>query len=239
MGPTIHPCTKGIWIWGAPLSGFTAQGEPINVLVLDSEGLGGLDEDSNHDMRIFSLALLMSSFFVYNSIGQIDEMAIQNLSMVVNLTQFIRTKVSQNSEAGSDAIESIMPNFLWVLRDFSLQLEDEKGNEITSKEYLEKALSLRSNDAHDTKNKIRENLCKYFKNRDCTTMVRPLMEEDRLQSLEEMEIESLRTEFIEQVVDLRRKLLNRLPVKKIQNHVMDGATWAGLIQLYVKSINSG
>ena len=132
-----------------------------------------------------------------------------------------------------------MPDFLWVLRDFSLQLEDEKGNEISSKEYLEKALSLRTSDPHDTKNKIRESLCKYFKNRDCTTMVRPLLEEDRLQNLEEMEIESLRAEFIEQVMDLRRKLLNRLPVKKIQGHLMDGATWASLIQLYVKSINGG
>ena len=46
-------------------------------------------------------------------------------------------------------------------------------------------------------------------------MVRPLLQEDRLQSLEELEIESLRAEFIEQVMDLRRKLLNKLPVKRI------------------------
>jgi hypothetical protein len=69
VGPTINPCTKGIWLWGAPLSGTTPSGEPINVLVIDSEGLGGLDEDNNHDMRIFSLALLISSYFVYNSMG--------------------------------------------------------------------------------------------------------------------------------------------------------------------------
>ena len=105
VGPTIHPCTKGIWIWGAPLSGFTVQGEPINVLVIDSEGLGGLDEDNNHDMRIFSLALLMSSYFVYNSIGQIDETAISNLSMVVNLTQFIQTRVSQSAEVAREGLE--------------------------------------------------------------------------------------------------------------------------------------
>ena len=46
-------------------------------------------------------------------------------------------------------------------------------------------------------------------------MVRPLVDEDRLQNLEEMEIESLRAEFIEQVMDVRRRLLNKLPVKKI------------------------
>lgn len=69
VGPTINPCTKGIWIWGTPLSGFNTNGEPINILVADSEGLGGIDEDNNHDMRIFSLALLISSYFVYNSMG--------------------------------------------------------------------------------------------------------------------------------------------------------------------------
>ena len=36
-------------------------------------------------------------------------------------------------------------------------------------------------------------------------MVRPLVNEDRLQSLEELEIESLRPEFIEQVMSLRKK----------------------------------
>ena len=53
-------------------------------------------------------------------------------------------------------LESVLPNFLWVLRDFSLQLEDENGNEITSKEYLENALSHRSRDPNDSKNKIRQ-----------------------------------------------------------------------------------
>ena len=38
-------------------------------------------------------------------------------------------------------LDSILPNFLWVVRDFSLQLEDEKGNEISAGDYLENALS--------------------------------------------------------------------------------------------------
>jgi hypothetical protein len=57
--------------------------------VVDSEGIGGLDEDNNHDMRIFSLALLLSSYFIYNSTGSIDENALNNLSLVVNLTKHI------------------------------------------------------------------------------------------------------------------------------------------------------
>lgn len=62
------------------------------MLVVDSEGIGGLDEDNNHDMRIFSLAMLLSSYFLYNSVGSIDENALQNLSLVTNLTKHIQFK---------------------------------------------------------------------------------------------------------------------------------------------------
>ena len=33
-----------------------------------------------------------------------------------------------------------MPNFLWILRDFALELWDSNDNKITSNEYLDKAL---------------------------------------------------------------------------------------------------
>ena len=76
VGPTINPCTKGVWMWGKPVQGTTPDGDPINVIILDTEGLGALDEDSNHDVRIFSLAILLSSYFIYNSVGSIDENAL-------------------------------------------------------------------------------------------------------------------------------------------------------------------
>jgi len=47
------------------VAGFTPDGEPINVVIVDTEGLGALDEDSNHDVRIFSLAILLSSYILY------------------------------------------------------------------------------------------------------------------------------------------------------------------------------
>ncbi len=62
------------------------------MLVLDTEGLGAPDEDSNHDVRIFSLAILISSSFIYNSVGSIDENALSNLSLVINLTKHIHLK---------------------------------------------------------------------------------------------------------------------------------------------------
>ena len=89
VGPTINPCTKGLWIWKKPLIGQDSNGNPINILVIDSEGMGALDEDTNHDSKIFSLALLLSSYFIYNSVGSIDENAIENLSLIIHLTKNI------------------------------------------------------------------------------------------------------------------------------------------------------
>ena len=43
VGPTINPCTKGLWLWGEAIPGKTPEGEPVYILVIDSEGLGALD----------------------------------------------------------------------------------------------------------------------------------------------------------------------------------------------------
>lgn len=68
-----------------------------------------------------------------------------------------------------------MPSFCWVVRDFTLELKDERGRSIKPTEYLEKSLReesslVRVND--DTK-KIKKSLLSLFKDRDCITLVRP------------------------------------------------------------------
>jgi hypothetical protein len=86
VGPTINPCTKGLWLWSQLLE-TEHQGQKLKVLLIDSEGIGAFDEDENHDTKIFLLALLLSSFFIYNSMGTIDENALNNLSLIINLSK--------------------------------------------------------------------------------------------------------------------------------------------------------
>lgn len=158
VGPTINPCTKGLWIWKQPIPGTTPDGESIDVLVIDTEGLGALDEDSNHDVRIFSLAILLSSYFIYNSMGSIDEHALQNLSLVINLTKHIHLKSNAMSEeTDPEEYSQYFPSFLWVVRDFALQLVDQEGEPISSKDYLEKALASQKgfSEQVESKNRIR------------------------------------------------------------------------------------
>ena len=72
VGNTVNPCTKGLWLWPEVVR--NERGEAL--VVVDCEGFGGLDEHQNHDNKIFLLALLLSSFLVYNSQGSIDEQAL-------------------------------------------------------------------------------------------------------------------------------------------------------------------
>ena len=87
-----------------------------------------MDEDTNHDTKIFSLALLLSSQFIYNSVGSIDENALESLSLIIHLTKNIQIKANQrNSEVDTADYSKYFPSFLWVLRDFTLQLVDDDG----------------------------------------------------------------------------------------------------------------
>jgi len=155
VGNTINPHTKGIWIWGKPFKGQNAEGDLVNILVIDTEGLGALDQDSNHDCRIFSLAILLSSHFIYNSVGSIDENALNNLSLIVNLTKNIQIKATNNEELDNEEYANYFPSFLWVVRDFALQLVDENGDNLTQKQYLENALATQNgfSEAVESKNR--------------------------------------------------------------------------------------
>lgn len=88
---------------------------------MDTEGLNAIDQDNNHDIRIFSLAILLASYFIYNSMGSIDENAIQSLNLVVNLTKHIQIKSSGlQEELDPQELAKYFPSFMWVVRDFTL-----------------------------------------------------------------------------------------------------------------------
>ena len=72
VGRTTDPCTRGIWLRHVPaLRARAADG--AHVLLMDSEGLASCDQDETYDAKIFGLALLLSSYFVLNIVGVLDE----------------------------------------------------------------------------------------------------------------------------------------------------------------------
>lgn len=117
VGSTINACTKGIWIWGELIHGQSSNGDPVPILVIDSEGLNAVDVDANHDSRVFSLLLLLSSIFIFNQVGSIDEDSIEMISYIAQLTNHIQM-TAKNENVAYEDYRAIMPRLLWVLRDF-------------------------------------------------------------------------------------------------------------------------
>jgi len=111
---------------------------PLTYLVVDTEGIAGLDADQSHDLRILTMATLVSSLLIYNSVGAIDESVIEQLGILAATAKNIQLR--DEGMADTDDLAKYFPALLWVLRDFSLQLTDSDGDPISSKEYMEKAL---------------------------------------------------------------------------------------------------
>ena len=89
------------------------------------------------------------------------------------------------------------------------------------------------------KNQIRAHIKKYFTVRDCCTMVRPLANEKQLQSLARLGIDDLRPEFVEQLREVRRKILFRIKPKELNGRMLSGPMLAQLACTYVEAINCG
>lgn len=131
---------EGIWLWSPQPPVRNPAGQL--VLFLDTEGMASTDNDESYDAKIFSLGLLLSSLFVFNTMGVIDEGAIDRLYLVSELTKHVCVSThpttgsssangfgSNNSNAEeaalsddkleeSRALAPHFPPFVWLLRDF-------------------------------------------------------------------------------------------------------------------------
>lgn len=214
--------------------------EKFYSFFIDTEGLGAYDEEINHDSKIFLVAVLISSLFILNSFGNIDENSINSLSFIINLSKTIKL-TNTSGESNPDDLASYFPNLLWLLRDFSLKLEDTEGNTITAKQYLENALQLQkgSSDIIEEKNKVRKLITTYFNDRDCFSMVRPVENEKDLQNLQALEDNFIRREFLDQAETLRTKVFKKVKPKIFNNKILSGSMLIELLESIIDSINKG
>lgn len=74
-----------------------------------------------------------------------------------------------------DTLYKFMPKFLWVIRDFTLEMADRNGRRMSAVEYMESALTQENTAVRidESTKKIRRSLVKYYVDRDCITLVRP------------------------------------------------------------------
>jgi len=233
-GSTIHACTKGLWVWNQPMTVVTNDGLECDMLVIDSEGLGDTNEDANHDTRIYMLAMLLSSTFIFNGKTAIDEQSLNTMSLMLEFCK----KLQVGSEEEGD-VSRFFPGLLWVIRDFALKPESDDGEEITMTRYLADALTEQKGASAqiEIKNRNRRLIKSLFRERDCFGLIRPTEDERTLHNL--TNDSQLRPEFLVQLADLSRLLMKKLRPKTMKESVLNGEMLAALAVTYVDAINSG
>mmetsp|Transcript_14371 Transcript_14371/g.43508 ORF Transcript_14371/g.43508 Transcript_14371/m.43508 type:complete len:771 (+) Transcript_14371:24-2336(+) len=262
VGPSVARCTRGIWIWGRPY--FVGE-DPVTkrplkcALLLDTEGIGGLEADAQYDARIFALSSLIASSLVYNSLGSLDEQAISQLSFVARLSEHVSfaddddDDSSEGVGSGESEAETVarlsefMPSFTWVVRDFSLELASAEGEMITSDEYLE--LALRPQRGYDAsvleRNRLRQVVKAFFRTRACKTLVRPVVEEQDLAFVDQLEPSQLRPQFLAQLDEFRDHVFaaETLQPKTLglgkQAAPLRGPAYVELLERFCSSFNGG
>jgi hypothetical protein len=121
LAHSYRPCTKGLWLWSTPvgpIDSLTGQQQAAagggngdsnhprsrrnnnqhHLVLLDTEGIDAYDQTTTDGVRIFALAVLLSSLFVFNQFGAIDEAALDRLSLVTELTRHIRVRAGGGGE---------------------------------------------------------------------------------------------------------------------------------------------
>ena len=236
VASTLQSCTKGIWLWGTPKNSLNGKAK---IIFLDSEGTSSIDKSTKtYDSRIFALVVLISSLFLYNTYSNIDEHGINELSLAAHLSNAITT----NSNIDKDELlTELSPKFIWIIRDFTLEkIHPETGQEISSKEYLELCLkNKRCGKGPKDNNVIRQNIIKFFPERDCVTLVRPVDSEDDLKKLNTIPYNELKPEFKMEFKSLKDKIFKEALPKKLNGKKLTGPALATLIEEFVKVINSG
>lgn len=216
VGETVQACTRGIWMHKEWLKG--EADESLPMLVLDTEGIDALDAESEHDVRIFVLAVLLASVFVYNQSSHLDEQAIQTLSLM--------TKVAQS--VGDSGTHS--PSLYWVLRDFALQLVDAAGNPLTHNQYLEQAL-----DAGSTKCATRDAIKQVFTARHLVTLPRP----HRGDRTHQLEHQTLAAKFDKCLNTFRAHVLTHATPVRASGVALTGPVYVEFVRRLLATINQG
>jgi len=199
-----------------------------HTILLDTEGLGHTGADANHDIPIFTLAVLLSSTFVFNNKGAISESTLDSLSVIAKLAQRVTVRAGQTST--DTELSSVFPVFISVLRDFHLRMEHE-GRAISSDEYLDNALEEidRGNSGRNAVRKVMQNA---FRTRRCFALPFP-----GATQIENLQLEDCAPGFRDEMERLTDFLTTSTPIKSFGDRTVTGPVLHGLLHAWVEAIN--
>ncbi|XP_078583830.1 uncharacterized protein LOC144866343 [Branchiostoma floridae x Branchiostoma japonicum] len=236
LGHTMDPKTFGIWMGTKVL-----RGKDFTIVLLDTEGIDAVGGSAGQDASILVMTILLSSYLIYNSLNVPHQKDLEKMQCFTQLAK--RVTVKQSEKTKKLAFQEFFPDFLWLLRDVSLKMEDENGREMAPTEYLlTKVLRCQSDedDSEDesTSDKVGRAIRTFFPSVECAKLVRPSGDEEVMNNIAQ-HTESLKTEFTKGVHALIERLLQKSRAKRgyEKNSTVRGLHLSIMTKQYVDAVN--
>ncbi|XP_078603245.1 guanylate-binding protein 3-like [Branchiostoma floridae x Branchiostoma japonicum] len=131
LGHRMDPQTFGIWMGTKVL-----RGKDFTIVLLDTEGIDAVGGSAGQDASILVLTILLSSHLIYNSLNVPRKGDLEKMQCFIKLATGITVKQGEDSDVS--AFREFFPNFLWLLRDLTLKMEDGNGKEMDPTDFLVK-----------------------------------------------------------------------------------------------------
>jgi hypothetical protein len=187
-----------------------------NTLLLDTEGLGSMDVSRDHDASIFALAMLVSSGCFFNNLGSITSQAVDDLHLATKVASLLCKHAKFSKQ---------LPELVWLMRDFSLDLVDRNGLPISADVYFEQCI--------DKCEALKaDELRALFPRRRCIPLTRPTVEDTDLR-----EMKNLRAEFIDGIGHIRT-IVRNFPPKVLGDNQLSGDQLCSLTEALCTFLNS-
>ena len=245
LGNTTESHTKGIWIGTKML----IKDDQL-IIVFDCEGIESVKQVEKSDDTLFLMSTLLSSLFIYNSIGVPNSRDINKMNFIVNIAKNLQVKKG-NKVSTFGEFKSFFPCFVWLVRDAHLQPVDKQQKSCTPTEYLTQIVLGQEeldefSDEESEIEKMKRNTTKkailnFFQNYECFFIPPPTSSEQVLKRLNTVKDEELNPNFVKEMNRFSEKILK--DVRKKNSFDKDNSSPIGLflycelIEIVVQAVN--
>ena len=229
LGHSMQACTRGIWMATSVL-----ECEEYAIVLLDTEGIDAVGASETTAMSLLTLATLLSSFLIYNSKKIPQQVDMDKMRCLSQLSSSLLTQRGQSTKG--EAVKKLFPHFLWLLRDVTLQITDKSDRIISANEYLHtRMLATESGELTE----LGQCLHSLFPSLECQALPMPSANPKITKNMFENQ-EKLKPKFNEGVEGVIRRILQQISPKLAINgmSVVDGPTLVALAQGCLEAINT-
>ncbi|XP_035665454.1 guanylate-binding protein 1-like [Branchiostoma floridae] len=233
LGHLMDPQTFGIWMGTKVL-----RGKSFTIVLLDTEGIDAVGSSACQDASILVMTILLSSHLIYNSLNVPNKGDLEKMQCFIQLAKGLTVKQGEKTQVS--AFCEFFPDFLWLLRDLSLKMQDKDGKDMTPTEYLiTKVLDRNEDDFEEsTSEKVGRAIRTFFPSVECATLVRPSGDTEVMTNIA-LHTDNLNLEFNKGVENLTKWLLLKSRAKRGYDKAstVSGLALSIMAKQYVEAVN--